>query len=197
MKLNTSRALLTLILFLTILSSFAQTKTKSSKRTYTNEAIDEKIEGKVFVSFKIDRKGKIIKESVKVVKGLGYGLDEIAIDAVKSAPDWNAPTKDELKIYGDTIKFTVPVAFDLAMISHDEWFDYYNWKGNGLLKKKDYDRAISAFNEGLKISSHNPIALHGLYEAYKSKGDSTNAKIYLDKSIKKGYKPLQTDTLQR
>jgi TonB family protein len=190
------RSLLTLIFFLTISFCFSQSRTKPNKRTYTNEAIEEQIEGRVFVRFNIDKKGKIIRESVKVVNGLGYGLDELAIEAVRTAPDWAPPTKDQIKIYGDTIKFTVPVAFNLTMVSQDEWFDYYNWKGNALLKEKDYDNAIIAFNKGLNISSRNPIALYGLYVAYNSKGDSTNAKIYLDKSIKRGYKSQPIDSSQ-
>jgi TonB family protein len=183
---------LTLILLLTILFSFSQSRT--IKRTYTNEAIDNKIEGKIYVTFLIDKKGKIIKDSVKVLRGLGYGLEEIAIEAVKNAPDWDAPTKQQLEGHGGFVRFTVPIKFSLDQIPSREWYEYYNWKGNNLLKEKDYNNAILIFNEGLKISSSNPIALHGLYEAYKNNGDTINAKIYLDKSIRKGYKPLQTET---
>ena len=48
---------------------------------YTNLAKDEEIEGKIILKITIDKNGKVIK--VKVLKGLGYGLDEEAVRAVK------------------------------------------------------------------------------------------------------------------
>jgi protein TonB len=48
---------------------------------YTAEARKRKIEGSVTVAIVVDKKGDVI--DAKVVKGLGYGLDENAIRAVK------------------------------------------------------------------------------------------------------------------
>ena len=48
---------------------------------YTPEAKKKKIEGQVTVSIVVDKKGDVAY--AKVVKGLGYGLDENAILAVK------------------------------------------------------------------------------------------------------------------
>jgi len=48
---------------------------------YTPEARKNKIEGSVTMAIVVDRKGDVI--DAKVVKGLGYGLDENAIVAVK------------------------------------------------------------------------------------------------------------------
>ena len=48
---------------------------------YTGKARDRKIEGEVIVSALFQRDGKI--KEAKVEKGLGFGLDERAIEAVK------------------------------------------------------------------------------------------------------------------
>jgi TonB family protein len=48
---------------------------------YTPEARKKKIEGNVTLTIVVDKKGDVA--DAKVVKGLGYGLDENAIAAVK------------------------------------------------------------------------------------------------------------------
>lgn len=48
---------------------------------YTDEARKKKIEGTVTVSIVVDKDGDVV--DAKIVKGLGYGLDENAIAAVK------------------------------------------------------------------------------------------------------------------
>lgn len=48
---------------------------------YTAEAKKKKIEGAVTLAIVVDKKGDVI--DARVVKGLGYGLDENAIIAVK------------------------------------------------------------------------------------------------------------------
>lgn len=48
---------------------------------YTDEAKKKKIEGSVTVAIVVDKNGDVV--DAKVVKGLGYGLDQNAIDAVK------------------------------------------------------------------------------------------------------------------
>jgi periplasmic protein TonB len=51
-----------------------------SKVHYTQEAINAEIEGKVYVLAYIDEAGIVVR--TKVIKGLGYGLDEAASDGV-------------------------------------------------------------------------------------------------------------------
>jgi len=47
---------------------------------YTDEALDAKIEGKIFLVAYVDENGDVKK--VKIIKGLGYGLDEVATNAM-------------------------------------------------------------------------------------------------------------------
>ncbi len=53
---------------------------------YPPAAKANKIEGKVFVSFVVDKKGVI--KHVTLHKGLGYGCDEEAIRLAKKMPKW-------------------------------------------------------------------------------------------------------------
>ncbi len=54
---------------------------KVFKPKYTDVAEEEEIEGKIILSLTIDKKGNVIH--ARIIKGLGYGLDEEALKAVK------------------------------------------------------------------------------------------------------------------
>ena len=76
---------------------------------YTAEAKKKKIEGSVTLLIVIDTKGDVI--DAKVVKGLGHGLDENAIIAVK---EWKykPAEKDGEPV---TVKMEVSVGFNLPV----------------------------------------------------------------------------------
>ncbi|MBB6239361.1 TonB family protein [Pedobacter sp. AK013] len=59
---------------------------------YSEEALKNKVEGKVYFSFKIDYNGNV--KDVKIVRGLGAGLDEIVKKVIKDCPKWNAAIKN-------------------------------------------------------------------------------------------------------
>jgi protein TonB len=59
----------------------------SENMKYPAQARKMGIEGKVFVQFVVDAKGKLI--DVKAVKGIGAGCDEEAVKVVKESPLWN------------------------------------------------------------------------------------------------------------
>ena len=76
---------------------------------YTEEAKKKKIEGSVTLLIVVDKKGDVI--DAKVVKGLGHGLDENAVVAVK---EWKykPAEKDGEPI---TVKMEVTVDFNLPV----------------------------------------------------------------------------------
>jgi periplasmic protein TonB len=51
--------------------------------TYTDRAREAQVEGKVRVELTVDESGHVV--SVRVIQGLGYGLDEAAVAAAQSA----------------------------------------------------------------------------------------------------------------
>jgi TonB family protein len=76
---------------------------------YTAEAKKKKIEGSVTLLIVVDKKGEVT--NAKVIKGLGYGLDENAVVAVK---EWRykPAEKDGEPI---AVKMEVSVDFFLGM----------------------------------------------------------------------------------
>lgn len=76
---------------------------------YTAEAKKLKIEGQVTLAIIIDKKGEVV--DAKVVKGLGHGLDENAVVAVK---EWRykPAEKDGVPV---AVKMEVTVDFFLGM----------------------------------------------------------------------------------
>ena len=62
----------------------------------TEQSIKLKIIGKIILSFVIDREGKVIEP--KIIKSLGYGLDEEAIRVLTSYPNWNPAMRKGKKV---------------------------------------------------------------------------------------------------
>ena len=78
-----------------------------SKVHYTSEALNAKIEGKVYILAFIDEGGNVVR--TKVIKGLGYGLDEAASDAIlqtKFSPGMHRGKPIKMQI-------SIPIVFKL------------------------------------------------------------------------------------
>ena len=58
---------------------------------YPQEAIDAGIEGRVFVGFVVEKDGSV--SSIKLLRGIGYGCDEAAMDVVRKMPKWKPATQ--------------------------------------------------------------------------------------------------------
>lgn len=86
----------------------AFTKYLKKKLSYTRIAEEKAIEGKIFISFVVSKDGKI--NDVKVVKGLGYGLDENAIAAIRDMPAWNPGQHNGRSV---SVRYNMPVSYKL------------------------------------------------------------------------------------
>ncbi|MBD2767003.1 energy transducer TonB [Hymenobacter sp. BT664] len=75
---------------------------------YPSLALRNGVEGKVFVSFTVDPKGEVI--DVKIVKGLGSGLDEETVRAIKSLPRFIPGKQNGREV---SVSFTVPVTYQI------------------------------------------------------------------------------------
>ena len=75
---------------------------------YTQEGIEKKVQGYVFVQFIVNTQGKL--ENIKIVKGLGYGLDEEAIRAFSESPPWRAGWHQGKKV---SVRMTFSITFRL------------------------------------------------------------------------------------
>jgi TonB family protein len=75
---------------------------------YPKQARDEGIQGTVYVTFIVEADGSIT--NVKVLRGIGGGCDEEAVEVVEKMPDWEPGKKD-----GEAVRtqFNMPIRFTL------------------------------------------------------------------------------------
>lgn len=79
---------------------------------YPSEARKNKVKGRVYVSFVVEKNGSL--SNINVLRGIGSGCDEEAIRVVKSMPKWN-PGKQRGKIV--RVQYNLPIRFPLEGIS--------------------------------------------------------------------------------
>lgn len=87
----------------------AMMKYISSHINYPQDAIDNEIEGSVFISFVVERDGSI--GEAKVLRGIGGGCSEEALRVVNSMPNWK-PGKQRGKLV--RTRYNLPIRFKLA-----------------------------------------------------------------------------------
>ena len=73
---------------------------------YPAMALHNGVEGKVYASFTVNEKGEIV--DLKIVKGLGSGLDEETMRAIKSLPKFIPGKQNGREV---SVSFTVPVTY--------------------------------------------------------------------------------------
>ena len=73
---------------------------------YPPLALHNGVEGKVYVSFTVNEKGEIV--DLRIVKGLGSGLDEETLRAIKSLPRFIPGKQNGREV---SVSFTVPVTY--------------------------------------------------------------------------------------
>ena len=76
--------------------------------TKTSSAIQNRISGKLYITFIIDKEGKIIEP--KVIKPLGYGLDEEAIRVITSYENWNPGQQRGVNV---RVSYSIPITVSL------------------------------------------------------------------------------------
>ncbi|HTE00581.1 MAG TPA: TonB family protein [Mucilaginibacter sp.] len=73
---------------------------------YPPVASDNKVQGKVFVSFVVEKDGHL--SNIVVERGVGSGLDEEAVRVLKLAPAWKPGIQNGKPV---RVKFTLPINF--------------------------------------------------------------------------------------
>ncbi len=77
---------------------------------YPELAKEKGIEGRVFVSFIIEKDGSI--SNVKILRGIGGGCDEAVVEMVKNMPKWQ-PAKQRGKEVRCQFNLPIPIKFEL------------------------------------------------------------------------------------
>ena len=80
----------------------------SANLVYPLEAKDAAIEGRVFVGFVVEKDGAV--SSIKLLRGIGYGCDEAAMDVVRKMPKWKPAMQRGKPV---RIEYMFPVKFEL------------------------------------------------------------------------------------
>jgi TonB family protein len=79
-----------------------------SNLRYPEQALENKVEGRVTVQFTVETSGSLT--NMRVVKGIGHGCDEEVVRLIKEGPKWQPTRKDDEPIIG---KIKIRVRFKL------------------------------------------------------------------------------------
>jgi TonB family protein len=82
---------------------------------YPAEALENKTQGEVTVSFIVNEKGYV--RSPSIVKGLGSGIDEEAVRVVLSMPKWNPGIQGGKQV---PVRYSMPIQFSLSAPANTE-----------------------------------------------------------------------------
>jgi protein TonB len=86
----------------------AWTKFLMKNLRYPDQAVEAEKGGKVWITFVIEKDGTLT--DVKVMKGVGYGMDEEALRVLKKAPAWKPGIMSGRPV---RVQFTLPINFAL------------------------------------------------------------------------------------
>jgi protein TonB len=75
---------------------------------YPYMAQESEIQGKVYISFVVEKDGSIT--DVKVVKGIGGGCDEEAVRVIKKSPKWKAGLQNDQAV---RVRYQMPIHYAL------------------------------------------------------------------------------------
>ena len=76
---------------------------------YPQEAIDAGLKGQIVISLVVEDDGHL--SGGEIIKDLGYGTGQAAIDLLKSAVDWRPGIQNGRKV---RVAYTLPIALDLS-----------------------------------------------------------------------------------
>jgi protein TonB len=76
---------------------------------YPAIAKENNVQGKVFLSFVVERNGALT--DIKVVRGIGSGCDDEAMRVLKNSPKWTPGIQNGRPV---RVAYTIPVSFTLA-----------------------------------------------------------------------------------
>lgn len=76
---------------------------------YPYMAQDANVQGKVYLSFVVEKDGSIT--DVSVLKGIGAGCDEEAMRVIKKSPKWKAGQQNNQTV---RVRYTMPISYTLT-----------------------------------------------------------------------------------
>jgi len=98
---------------------------------YPEAALKNNIQGKVFLSFIVETTGEL--SSIKVERGLGFGMDEEALRVMENSPKWTPGYSGNTPV---RVKYNIPMSFTLA---NDKAKDKVILKTSSIIRDKSKD----------------------------------------------------------
>ena len=92
----------------------AMMKFVASNIQYPQDAIDEGLEGRIMVSFVVEKDGLV--SNVKVLKGVCESIDEEAARVVRGMPKWKPGMKDGKPV---RVSYQIPIVFKLGQLNNE------------------------------------------------------------------------------
>jgi len=86
----------------------AFTKYMERNLRYPSQAQEDGVQGKVFLSFVVEKDGSIT--DVKVLRGIGFGCDEEAVKVIKKSPLWKPGRNKGNPV---RVRYNMPINFNL------------------------------------------------------------------------------------
>ena len=87
-------------------SAFAKYLSKNLR--YPGTARENNIQGKIILSFVIEKNGQL--SNIKVLRGIGGGCDEEAVRVLKKSPAWTPGVQNERSV---RVAYTIPINFQM------------------------------------------------------------------------------------
>ncbi|NMM49256.1 energy transducer TonB [Marinigracilibium pacificum] len=75
---------------------------------YPKEAVKNKVKGKVYVSFIVEKDGAL--SDIKILKGLGHGCDQETLRVIKASPKWKPAANKGINVRQ---QMTIPILFSM------------------------------------------------------------------------------------
>jgi len=76
---------------------------------YPEMAQESNIQGKVYISFVIEKDGTL--SDVKLVRGIGYGCDDEAMRVIKKSPKWQAGKQNNTNV---RVRYNMPINYTIS-----------------------------------------------------------------------------------
>ena len=76
---------------------------------YPEQAREAGVSGRVFISFVVEKDGRLT--DIKVLKGIGFGCDQEATRVLKKSPLWNPGVQNKREV---RVLYTIPLVFTLG-----------------------------------------------------------------------------------
>ncbi|WP_443937471.1 TonB family protein [Pedobacter sp. MW01-1-1] len=128
---------------------------------YPELAQRNKVQGKVFLSFLVEKDGRL--DDIKVIKGLGSGLDEEALRVLKESPKWNPGS-----VNGQPVRVRYHINVNFSLNNEEASFSRIRIRGKVKEPEQTYlsDGRVDASNaplyfvNGVKVEE--PLAINNL-----------------------------------